>query len=169
MCDAVVEHPTTRLEVGRRGGEVAAELGGAEVLYRPDRADRVEAPSGEVPVVEQEHVHRAVEPRLRVCSPRPFQLASRQRHPDRPHPLGRGGVADQPAPAGADVEQVLSGAQVELAADEVELRDLCRPAGCPRSGRQHTSTPSSGRARAHRSGSRRRKRWAIAAASRRLV
>ena len=44
-------------------------------------------------------------------------------------------MADQPAPAGADVEQVLSGAQVELAADEVELRDLCRPAGCPRSGR----------------------------------
>ena len=36
-----------------------------------------------------------------------------------------GGVADERTPAGAHVEQPLSGAQVELAADEIDLLDLC--------------------------------------------
>ncbi len=42
-----------------------------------------------------------------------------------PAPVAAGGVQREPAPAGADLEHVVAGAEVELAADPVVLRDGC--------------------------------------------
>ena len=59
-----------------------------------------------------------------MASRGPLGLLERQRHAERPHAVLPRCVADHGAPAAPHVEQALSRAEVELAADQVELRRL---------------------------------------------
>ena len=51
-------------------------------------------------------------------------LLLRERHPVRVDAVARGGVAKQPAPAAADVEEAIARLEAQLAADHVELVGL---------------------------------------------
>ena len=70
------------------------------------------------------HLGEVVEPLLLDLLLRPLGLLPRQGHAERADAVLPGGVADHAAPAAADVEQSLAGLEVELAGDQVVLREL---------------------------------------------
>jgi hypothetical protein len=86
-----------------------------------DRGHRVERWPAQLPVVQQSHLDPVAEPGL--GHPRQHVVAPLGGQGDAGgvHAVVLGGVQDERAPTAADVEQPPAGAQVELAADQVEL------------------------------------------------
>ena len=156
-ADAVVEQPAPGHEQLVEPLEVRLELGEADVLEHPDRADRVVRAVVDVAVVLQPDLDRSGEPGLGDPLLRELGLAPRDRDADGAHAVVARRVHDHPAPTAADVEQAHARLERELAADQLVLRGLrgVEPdvAATPT---PRTSTSSTGRARSGRSRSRRR-------------
>jgi hypothetical protein len=103
--------------------EVVLVVAMAHMLEHADRGDAVEALPPvrvELAVVGQLDAHRqSLQPLL--C---PAGLFARDGQADAAHAVMLGGMTHQPAPAAADVEQGHAGAQLQLAADQIELGQL---------------------------------------------
>ena len=81
--DAVVQQPPLRLQLAVQEREVAGQLGLADVLGQPDRADRVEAGLRHVPVVEVPHLGQVRQAPLLDGPLRPQRLLLGQRDAER--------------------------------------------------------------------------------------
>ena len=104
--------------------EVAGQLGLADVLGQPDRADRVEPGLGHLAVVQVPDFGQVGQAPFLDRGLRPGRLLRGQRHPERPDAVLARGVHHHAAPAAADVEQPHPWLQRELARDQVELGRL---------------------------------------------
>lgn len=91
------------------------------MLGQADRADRVEVPLGDIAVVHEAHLGEVTEPLPVDRQLGPVGLLLRERDAERLDAVVLRGVADHATPAAADVEQPLTGLEVELAGDEVVL------------------------------------------------
>ena len=118
------QQPTVRLEQGVQPGREQGVVRGSDVLAHLDRGDRVERRVGHVAVVLQPHVDELREPFVPGPLLHKGALLAGEGHRGYPHAVLPGGVDGQRPPATPDVEQSLSLAQAELAADQVELRRL---------------------------------------------
>ena len=144
--DAVVEQPARRPQLAEQEREVAGQLGLADVLGQPDRADRVEPGLGHVPVVQVADLGQAGQPgsRLDRLLP-PRRLLGGQGDAKRLDPVLAGGVPHHAAPAAADVQQPHPGPEPQLPGDQVVLvvlRLLQRGVLVP--GSRHRCRPSTG-------------------------
>ena len=104
--------------------EVAGQLGLADVLGQPDRADRVEAGLGHVPVVQVADLGQVAQAGLLDGPLGPGGLLLGQRHAEGLDAVLAGRVHDHAAPAAAHVQQAHARPQPELAGDQVELVPL---------------------------------------------
>ena len=122
--DAVVQQPSLGPQLAVQEGEVRRQLGPADVLGQPDRADRVELPFGHVAVVEVADLGQPAQALLLDGLLRPGRLLRGQGHAERLDAVLAGGVADHAAPAAAHVEQPHPGAQAQLPGHQVVLVGL---------------------------------------------
>ena len=107
-----------------RKEKYAGQLGPADVLGQPDRADRVELALGHVAVVEVADLGQPAEALLLDGPLRPGGLLRGQGHAERLDAVLPGGVPDHPAPAAAHVEQPHPRAQAQLPRYQVVLVGL---------------------------------------------
>ena len=122
--DAVVEQPAPGAQERREPRGVRVDVRAADVLDHADRGDLVVGLAGEVAPVHDVDVDEVADARLLGALPRADGLRLRERHARRAHAVLARRVHDEAAPAAADVEQPLARLQLQLAADEVELRAL---------------------------------------------
>src|SRR5205823_3274436 len=101
------------------GGAVARP----DMLEHADGRDLVEG-AGELAVILQLDRDPVLEPKPPYLLLRKIVLRLRQRHAMRGDAVMLRGVADEPAPAAADIEEALARLQPQLAADHVELGRL---------------------------------------------
>ena len=110
-----------RPQLAVQEGEVAGQLGLADVLGEPDRADRVEAVLGDVPVVHVPDLGQAGQARFLDGPLGPAGLLGRQGDAEGADPVLPRGVHHHTSPAAADVEQPHPRLQRQLPRDQVEL------------------------------------------------
>jgi hypothetical protein len=122
--DAVVQQPPARLEDREEVGHVRVDVAAPDVLDHADARDRVELVRGQVAVVAHLELDLAVEPRVLRLLPRQLRLRRRERDAEHPRAVLLRGVARERAPAGADVEDVVTRLQRQLATHHVELLEL---------------------------------------------
>ena len=96
----------------------------ADVLDHADRRDRVVALAVQVAVVGDAHLDLVAQPGFGDPPAGQFGLGWTQCDADGLHAVFSRGVDHERAPAAADVEHALALFQLELLADEVELREL---------------------------------------------
>src|SRR5829696_6117760 len=124
--DAVVEQPAAGFQHRGELVGVDIDLRLADVLDHPDRRDRVEVLAGELAVVLDADLDLVGDTRLLHLLARELSLVLGQRDPYRFDAVALRRVDDEAAPAAADVENALAGAQFELCTDELPLGVLGR-------------------------------------------
>ena len=122
--DGVVEQQPPRTEQRSEMREVHVEVVSANVFEHPDRGDCVERSVG-FAVVDLADRDEMIHSRFLGTAPGGFGLVRRQCGPSCRDPIVGGGVDDERPPATTNIEKLLSGCQLELATDQVELADLC--------------------------------------------
>ncbi len=122
--DAVIEHPPARLEHAGDPSRVLVDLPFANVLDHADAGHRVEPLLAQVAVVHHLELDPIADPGLAGPLGRQLGLRLRKGDPQRRCAVLPGGVDSEAPPATADVEHPHSRLELQLAADQLELRAL---------------------------------------------
>ena len=111
--DAVVEQQTAGAQLRLQEAEIRRVVRDTDVLGEPDRRDRVELRLADVAVVAVPDLGEVGQPLVGDRLLRPFGLLAGQRHTDRLDAAARC-IAHHAAPAASDVEQPVTGLQMQL-------------------------------------------------------
>ena len=143
--DRLQQHRAVVAQQLRAAAEVGREVLPADGLDHLDRDELVVA-ALEVAVVLEQDRHAILQPARAHALGREGVLFAGDRRGRHPAAVVLGRVDGKPAPAGADLQHVVGGAEVELRADPLELRERgLFEGGLAASRRSRRSTSSSGR------------------------
>src|SRR3954467_3750628 len=123
-CDAVVQHAAAVDDQRAELRRVLVDPLVADVLDHADAGDRIEALTADLAVVLDADVHLVGDTRFGGTLARDSSLRLRQRDAGDVDVVLLPGTNPPAAPAAAHVEHALSGLQIELRADQVQLRSL---------------------------------------------
>src|SRR3954447_18940005 len=123
-CDAVVQQPSASRQQGAELRGVLVDPFFADVLDHADAGDRVELLAADLAVVLHSDVDLVADAGLFSMFARSSRLRLRQGDAGDVDVVLLGRVHDPAAPATADVENALPGLEIELGADQVQLRPL---------------------------------------------
>ncbi|MNI42412.1 hypothetical protein D3C73_967080 [compost metagenome] len=121
--DGLQQHQAVVLEQRGAAAKVERQIAVPDRLDHLDRNQLVEAPA-EVAVVFAQDGNALLQAKRLDALPGMGVLRLGQRGGGHPTPMAGGGVDCQAAPAGADLEQMVVGAQREFGADTLELVQL---------------------------------------------
>ncbi len=124
--DGVMQIDAARFQKGPDVAKIAVAVVEPYMLEHADRRDLVEFDAGQIAEVPQFDRDAVLQTEPLDLFRGEVELRLRQRHAMRAHAVVLCRMADQPAPAAADVEQRFARAEPQLAARHVELRDLGR-------------------------------------------
>ena len=119
--DGVVQIEAARPQQPVHGAEIGRVIGDADLLEHADRGDLVELALHLGEVLAASISTRSCRPSRAIFSRASAACSSASVTPVRLDAVMLRGMADQRAPAAADVEQAIAGLQPQLAADHVEL------------------------------------------------